>query len=601
MTGLRNYIRHTNQYISAEIEKFLIWRKQHISDRTFIIIVSIIIGIASGLAAAVLKSFVGYIDHFLNRGFQWEYRDYLFFIFPAVGILLTVLYVQRLQGGKLGRGISNILYTIVRKNSNVEKDKVYSHIITSGLTIGFGGSAGLEAPIVTTGSAIGSNIARKLKFDYQDKTALLAAGAAGGISAIFNSPIAGVLFAVEVLLREFSIPVIIPLLIASASASIVSRILYSEQLFYLITSDWKMEALPWYVLLGIIAGLLSVYVIRMSLRVEKMFMPKGRVYLKAIAGGLILGTFIFFLPPLYGEGYSTVESLLKNHYRELSDRSLYTEFRNNAWFNLVFAAVIVLVKVFATSVTVGAGGNGGIFAPSLFMGALTGYVFSHSLKLAGITDLNEANFIVAGMAGALSGILHAPLTAIFLIAEITGGYLLFVPLMIVSAGSYFISRYFEPWSIYTKQLAGKGRLLADKDKYILSSITVRDILEKDFMPLSPENKLGELVEKFSSSGKNIFPVLSPDGKLEGVIVADNIRAVLFNQNLYAETTVRDLMTQPPTILDIHSTMLAAMKKMDDEDVWYLPVSQNGIFAGFVSKSSLFTLYRKALKKERGEV
>lgn len=573
------------------------WRLKHLSNRTFLIVVSILVGFVAGLAAIVLKMIVHNIQLLLQWILEDDRFNFLLFVFPLIGILLTVYYVQRFRKGKLGRGVANILFAIAKKSGSIERDKTYTHLITSALTVGFGGSAGLEAPIVVTGAAIGSNAAKRLRLNYKERTMMLACGVAAGIAAIFNSPIAGVLFAAEVILYEFTIPAFIPLLIATATASVVSKLLYSGQLFFLITKGWELNAVPFYILLGILMGLVSVYVTRTSVFVEDLFKRNKNPYQKAITGGLLLGVLIFFIPPLYGEGYHSVEYLLSGKFSHLLDNSLFTGYSDNPWFFVLFAAIIFLVKIIATSLTIGAGGNGGIFAPSLFIGAVTGFTFVHSINLSGFFRLSEPNFIVAGMAGALSGVIHAPLTGIFLIAEITGGYALFVPLMIVSAISYLISRYFEPYSVYVRKLAEMGYGKYDRDKNALNMIKLKGIVETDFIPVKPGDSLRQLVETISRSKRNIFPVLNDKEKLVGIVLLDNIREIMFQHDLYDTMQVRELMTQPPAVLDVEEDLYNVMNKFENYNAWNLPVTTNGKYAGFVSKSTIFTKYRSLLIRQ----
>jgi CIC family chloride channel protein len=573
------------------------WRSRHVNKNTFLILVAIIVGLIAGLAAILLKIIVHNIQHLLRIVLENPSFNFLLFVFPLIGILLTVFYVQRFRKGKIGRGVGNILISIAKRSSNVEKDKTYSHLISSALTIGFGGSAGLEAPIVVTGAAIGSNTARGLKMNYNERTLMLACGTAAGISAIFNSPIAGVLFAVEVILYEFSIPAFVPILISSATASVLSIFFYKEKLFFLITKGWNMNAIPFYIILGILMGLISVYVTRMAIGTEKIFKSKEKPYQKAIIGGVILGLMIFLLPPLYGEGYYSIEKLLEGSYNSLLENSLFSGFSDNAWFVVLIAVIIVLVKIIATSVTIGAGGNGGIFAPSLFIGAVTGFAFAHAVNLLGIIHLTEANFIVAAMAGALSGVIHAPLTGIFLIAEITGGYALFVPLMIVSSLSFLIARYFEPYSIYARKLVEKGLHGKDKDRIVLNRIKLKNIIETDFISVMPSDTLGTLVDKIEHSKRNIFPVLNEDGHVQGIILLDNIREIMFRQEQYEKLHIKELMTQPPCLLDVNEEMHDVMKKFDVYNAWNLPVTEGNKYIGFVSKSTIFTRYRSMLIKQ----
>jgi CIC family chloride channel protein len=587
--------------MTARFNKLLaaihVWRTKHVSNNTFVIVISIVVGVVAGLAAITLKILVHNIQLALRTVLENPSFNFLLFVFPLIGILLTVYYVQRFRKGKLGRGIGNVLLSVAKRSSKIERDKTYSHLISSALTIGFGGSAGLEAPIVVTGAAIGSNTAKDLKMNYRERTLMLACGVAAGISAIFNSPIAGVLFAIEVILSEFTIPAFIPILIASATASVLSTLLYKEKLFFLISKGWAMNAIPFYIVLGILMGLLSVYVTRTAVKTEKIFDKRKKTYQKAIAGGLILGVMIFILPPLYGEGYFTIANLLEGKYEILLNNSFFTAFSGNQWFIVLVALIIVFVKIIATSVTIGAGGNGGIFAPSLFIGALAGFSFAHLINLLGIVELTESNFIVAAMAGALSGVVHAPLTGIFLIAEITGGYALFVPLMIVSSLSFLISRYFEPYSIYSRKLVEQGFHNKDRDRIVLNRIKLKNMLESDFVSVTSSETLGQLIEKIAHSRRNVFPVLDKQGRLEGIILLDNIREVMFHHEQYDKTHVKELMTQPPCILDIHEEMFDVVKKFDGFDVWNLPVSEGDQYVGFVSKSTIFAKYRTLLIKQ----
>jgi CIC family chloride channel protein len=479
--------------------------------------------------------------------------------------------------------------------------KMYSHLFTSALTVGFGGSVGLEAPIVITGSATGSNIARLFKLNHREKVLMVACGASAGIAAIFNCPIAGVIFSFEVLLGEVRIPAFIPLIIASATATVVSKVLYGGQLFFLVTKGWEISALPFYMLLGIACGLISAYMINLNSHVESLFRSSKKTFQKALVGGLLLGLMIFLFPPLFGEGYSSIEQLLKGEPKELLDKSLFYGLKSE-WLFILYIALIILLKIIASSVTIGAGGNGGIFAPSLFTGALTGFFVSHSVNVTGLAKLNETNFVAVGMAGVLSGVVHAPLTAIFLIAEITGGYVLFVPLMLVSAIAYFIGKYFEPYSVYTKELAKKGKWSNhDKDFYILNQIKLNDLIEKDFTVVKKDYTLGQLIQVISNSKRNLFPVLDENGRLQGIILLDNIREIMFSRELYDSMRVADLMTHAPTVIDINESMKEVMRKFEYFEVWNLPVVKSGKYLGFVSKSRIFNLYRNHLVDQSQEI
>ena len=577
--------------------KFLYWRINHISKRNFLVLASVIVGAVSALAAVILKMFVHWL-HRIPEYFSHVSTSHLWYIFlPLTGIVITTIITKILFKGKLEKGLGNILFSISRKSSRMEKEKMYSHIITSGITVGLGGSAGLEAPIMITGAAIGSNMARFLNLGYKDRTLLLACGAAAGIAAVFNSPIAGVIFALEVLLTEISIPVFIPLLISTATSIIVSKFLYKGQLFYLVTNDWYYHAIPFYILLGILCGLISVYMTRVTLNVEGFFARKKNIYTKAVMGGLSLGILIFIFPPLFGEGYDTVKTILAGAYSDLLNFSLFEPFKNNPWVVLLVTSVIIMLKVTATSLTLGSGGNGGIFAPSLFTGALTGFGLAFFVNTTGINNLHVGNFIVVGMAGILSGVVHAPLTSIFLIAEITGGYVLFVPLMIVSALSYFISKYFEPYSIYTKKLAQRGHLLThDKDSNILTLLKLDDLIERDMIPLKSSGTLKSLVDAFSVSNQSIFPVVDAGMNLLGVIYLDNVKHLLFDKELYNQVKILDITDTTVISIDKSENMDAAIKKFENTKSASIPVVNGTRYIGCISRSNIFSYYRRMLKQ-----
>jgi len=583
--------------LSTFIQRFNNWQKTHLGSRTMLVLASILVGIISALAAIVLKTFV-HLMHRIPEYFFRESGNHLWYLLlPVIGILLTVLVVRVFFKGMMEKGLGSILFSIVRRSGRVEKNKMYSHIVTSGITIGFGGSAGLEAPIVITGSAIGSNIATRLGFGDKERVLLLACGAASGIAAVFNCPIAGVIFAIEVLLTDITIPLFIPLLISTATSIIVSKLLYRGQLFYLITNDWYYHAIPFYILLGVICGLLSVYMTRVSLYIEDKMETKKENYLKALSGGLLLGGLIFLFPPLFGEGYTTVSSLLSGSFQDIVNNSLFISFRDNPWVLLIIVLLIILIKPIATALTLGSGGNGGIFAPSLFTGAMAGFGLAFLVNLTGISTLHINNFVAVGMAGIMAGVIHAPLTAIFLIAEITGGYVLFVPLMIVSAISYFISRYFEPYSIYTKKLAQKGHLFTgDKDSNVLRQILLDDLIETEFIPLLATDKFGKLIEAFTKSNRNIFPVVDEENNFVGVIQLDNVKELLFRPELHENLTIGDIVTGDVLSIEAGENMEVVMTKLENSNLWNIPVTRKGKYIGFVSRSNVLSFYRRILKK-----
>ena len=477
---------------------------------------------------------------------------------------------------------------------------MYSHVLTSAITVGLGGSAGLESPMVTTGSSIGANFARTYHLLYKDRVLLLASGAAAGIAAAFNSPITGVLFALEVLLADVSISAFIPLIIAAAVGALCSKMILKEGILLSFSHQqpFNYENIPFYIILGLLAGLVSVYYVRVFSKIERVFAArKKKAYANAIIGGTILAFLIFLFPSLFSEGYSSIKSLAEMKPELLLKNSVLESVSNNQWFLLAFVGVVMMVKVIATSVTINSGGNGGNFAPSLFVGAYLGYIFSRFVNLLGIAKLPESNFTLVAMSGILSGIFHAPLTGIFLIAEITGGYDLMIPLMLVSAISFAVMKYFEPYSMDAKKLAKKGHVLTkDKDKTILAALKTNAIIETGFHQVAPETTLGELVDIVAHSSRNIFPVVDKLNRLHGVITLDNIREIMFKHELYEKVTVKELMRLPLATITPGESMHAVMKKFDETGAWNLPVIENEEYKGFISKSSVFSSYRQMLKK-----
>ena len=581
----------------------LLWRVRHINDRAYLILVSVLVGLLAGLAAVLLKTLVHDAQHLLNVWVPGQYQVFSSSLYPIIGIALTVLFTRYFLDGNLGRGIGPVIYNIARQGSIVPRSKLYSQMISSFLTVTFGGSAGLEAPISVTGSAIGSNTSRILRIGRRERRLLTGCGAAAGIAAIFNSPIAGVLFAVEVILSELSAAAFVPLLISSATATVVSKALYAGQPFVLITTSWPVDAVPLYLMLAIFTALLSVYMIRVYFWADAYFARLTGIFWKVLLGGLALGSLVFLFPPLYGEGYEIVQLLLGGHSEQLIDRSLFDVFSDqSAWLVLIVAGGSMLLKVVATTITIGSGGNGGMFGSSLFAGALCGFIFARLINLSGLYPISEVHFIVLGMAGTLAGVVHAPLTGIFLIAEITGGYALFVPLMVVTSGSYLITRYFEPYSVYTRKLAQKGVYFnQDRDRSLLARLDVRALLQTDFLPVGPDDTLGELVHTFRNASRNLFPVVDAKGYLLGVVSLDTVRDALFDDEHYTTTRVRDLMEEPLAVVRPDDTLLDTLRCMEQLNAWALPVVDlDDQYLGFLLKSNILANYRRQLIKDSGE-
>ncbi|WP_240903201.1 chloride channel protein [Sphingobacterium sp. SGG-5] len=575
---------------------------QKISNRNFLVFLAVLVGIVSGLAAALLKGMTHSIAAFLQDDVQIEYKYYIYLLFPLIGILLSVMYVRRfIKGKKMEHGITPIIYAISRRSSKIPVHNSYSQIITSAITVGFGGSAGLEAPIAYSGAAIGSNIGSFFGLNYREITLLLACGTAAGIAGAFNSPIAGMIFAIEVLLPEFSIPAFIPLLIAVATSSVISKALYAEPLFHLVTGDWAMNGVFYYIILALVVGVYSIFFAKLSIRIKRWLDGIKNPYRKVWISGAILGILIFLFPALYGEGYITIQQILDGKHEALLGNSIFAPYQGIGIALLLFVVLTALFKTVASLVTLSSGGNGGIFAPSLVLGGLLGFSFAYGINLTGWAELNVVNFTVVGMAATLSGIMHAPLTAIFLSAEITGGYALMVPLMIVTAISYLINKAIMKHSIYTKVLAEQGDLLSleDKDGTVLSMMKLRYLLEKNFTILKPNEKAMDRRHDIIHTKRNIFPIVDDEGKFLGIIHSERLLEILLGEDVSAqEKPMQEIMQKPVDIVNISLRMDVVMQKMNREDVWMLPVvDDDGKYLGFISKSAVFNKYRALLMRQ----
>ncbi len=580
------------------IEKAINWIHEKTSEKQFLIFSSILVGISAGIAAVILKLFVHAIRHYLVDEFLLKYDfKYLYLILPLIGIGSTLLIVKYFFENQLNRGNTAILFAIAKKSSFLPFHQMYSHIITSGLTVGFGGSAGLESPIVSTGSAIGSNFARTYKLSYKERTLLLAAGAAGGIAGAFNAPIAGVLFALEVILVDISISAFIPLLIAAASGALLSKIILHESnlLFFKLKQPFDYNNVPFYILLGLLAGITSLYYVNFFDKVESKFHTIKSGFTKWFIGGVALVFLFALFPSLFGEGYESIKALSEFRTDALFRDSLLLGFIKSKWTLLFFITITLLLKAFAAAITLGSGGNGGNFAPSLFVGAYLGFAFSFFLTLMGFNDIPVSNFTIVAMAGILSGVFHAPLTAIFLIAEITGGYELIIPLMIVASISYIIVKRFHPESLDVRRLRNKGTIVSEnKDTSILSKINTKEMIETDFATIHFKATLRDIVETIKHSKRNTFPVVKKNNKLLGIIYLDNIREEMFNPELYDKVTAKEVMRKPSMIIDTKEDIFSIMRKFEESGQWNLPVVENEIYIGFLSKSSILDKYRHEL-------
>lgn len=583
------------------IDRLILWREKYLSERQFIILLSLFVGVASALAGVLMKFLIHQIEtlltnHFDQLGFNW-----LYLVYPVVGIWLTSLFIRYIVKDDIGHGVTKILYAISRKQSKIKPHNCWTSVVASSITIGFGGSVGGEAPIVLTGSAIGSHLGQLFKIDHRNLMVLVGCGAAGAIAGIFKAPIAGVVFTLEVLMLDLTMHSLLPLLVSCVTATCVTYVFSgtSAMFDFNLNNPFVIDRVPSSILLGICCGFLSLYFTRAMNWFENIFAKLKTPYRKLALGGSVVSILIFFFPSLYGEGYSLINTLLTGQnaadWGVVMDRSMFYGMDN---LLLVYLGLIILFKVFATTATNGGGGCGGTFAPSLFLGCIMGFIFARLWNTGNLDLVNvpETNYSLLGMAGVMSGVMHAPLTGMFLIAELTCGYDLFVPLMIVSVSSYLTIIAFEPHSIYSMRLAKKGELLThNKDAAIMTLMSMDDLIEKDFLTVTPDMTLGELVSTIAKARRNIFPVVDGAGHLKGIIQMDDIRNIMFRQELYRRYTCQQLMVDPPCIINIMESMMAVMRKFDETNAWNLPVeSKDGKFLGFISKSRVFSTYRQVL-------
>ncbi|OCB78873.1 chloride channel protein [Flavobacterium crassostreae] len=586
------------KYIS-KLESILAWSQSILTEKQFIFLSSILVGITAAFAVIVLKTFAHWVFLFATYINGILKLSFINSILPIAGLVLTVLVVKRFLGGSIEKGTSQILYAVAKKASIIPKKQMYAQIFTSSLTVGLGGSAGLESPIVVTGAAFGSNYAQKYKLSYKDRTLLIGCGVAAGIAAAFNAPIAGVLFAIEFLLVDVSISAFTPIMIAAATGALVSVITLDETILLNFKQQqvFDYHKIPFYVLLGIITGFLSIYYTRNFQRTEHFFQKlKLNPYKKALLGASVLAVLIFVFPTLFGEGYESIKTLSDNNPGKILENTLFSKYSTNNWVLIAFVGLTMMLKVFATGITLGAGGNGGNFAPSLFVGSYVGFVFSKTINLTGLTHLPVSNFTMVGMAGILSGLFHAPLTAIFLIAEITGGYSLMLPLMLVASISFAISKRFEKHSMDVKDLAQKGHAFtSNKDTNVLSTLETSAIIQTDYLTLSPDENLEKLVDLISHSNQVIFAVVDKEKQLLGVVHFNNIREIIFNTYRVKYTLVKDIMTTPLEIVYPFHSMETVMNKFERSKMAFLPVIKDEKYFGFISKSVALEAYRSKLK------
>lgn len=581
------------------LRRFLIWRVRHVSQTNFIMALSVLIGIVVGIGAVMIKYAVHFVQKIVELEIVNSYVHFLYFLFPMVGIGLAIIFIKYIIKRPVGHGIPSVLYALSKNRGKIHSSNIFSSIVTASLTVGFGGSVGLEGPTVSTGAAFGSNIGQWLRLDYKQLIILLGAASAAAMAAIFKAPIAAVVFAMEVIMIDMTVASVVPLLLASATAALTSMAFLGVDTIYSVqlTESYKIKELPYYVLLGILSGFLAVYFTRVYMFITGFFEKMESFWKRLLIAGSLLGVVILVFPSLYGEGFETINNNLAGNVSYVFENTFYTNLDDNFLYTLLFILLIMLFKVIATALTFGAGGVGGIFAPSLFLGSSLGMWFAFTINYFKVGVINIHHFAFAGMAGLIAANLHAPLTAIFLIGDITGGYSMFIPLMIVSVFAYTTVKIFQPNSVYTIQLAKRGELLThNSDQNILKLMTIEKVIERNFLPVQKHQTLGELVKIISKSKRNIFPVIDEDNHFEGVVVMDQIREIMFNRDKYDDTTVEDLMIIPPVIVHLDDNMEQVASKFHESGNYNLAVlDESDKYVGFVSRANVFSTYRRMLK------
>lgn len=584
------------------LTKFLVWRAKHISHRQFVAILSILVGFTSGMGAVILKNLTHFFQHLMEGRLVQEYHHAFYFVFPIIGLTLVYLVIKYVIRNKVSHGIPSTLYAISKRKGIMARYQMFGSILTAPITVGFGGSVGLEGPTVATGAAISSNIARALHLNHATRILLISCASAGALSSIFKAPIAAIVFAIEVFSLDLTLASLLPLLLASISAIITSYFFFGDDalLPFKIVDGFTIADVPFYMVLGLFGGITSIYFTEVYTRIQNFFDKLGSPIQKLMLGGVVIGILVFLVPPLYGEGFDTMNNLVQGNTDAVLENNFLNLDLNNGWVVILLLAGLVAFKIVASALTFGAGGVGGIFAPTLFMGSLMGNCVAKFINHLGIFKnmVSESNFTLVGMTGLMAGVLHAPLTAIFLIAEVTGGYELFIPLMVTAAISYALARYVHPHSVYAMELARKGELIThNKDHAVLMFMEMDKVIEKNFLPVYPKMNLGDIVHKVvTQSTRNIFPVVhEKKGTLLGIILMDDIRPIMFDQTMYDKVLATDVMQTPPSIIDLDTDKMAdVMKKFQDSGAWNLPVVKDGKYEGFISKSKLLTAYRREL-------
>ncbi len=595
---IRKYLIIWKRYSRIWLNKLVLWRIARISERHFLYLLSLVIGILSGIAAIILKNLIHFVSSKLMGWIAVDSIGFLFLLYPLIGIFLTFIFVKYIVKDDIGHGITKILHSISREESRLKKHNTWTSMVASSLTIGLGGSVGAEAPIVLTGASIGSNLARLFRLDYKFVTLMVGCGAAGAISGIFNAPIAGIVFTLEILMLDLTMGYLIPLLISAVTATLFTGFLMGEEVLlrFIPVHDFTADTIWFYILLGVFTGLLGIWFTRMSMNVEAKFKKIKSSVVRILTGGVVLGLLIFVFPPLWGEGYNEIALIFKGKGTDLMNNSVLFSWQSNEYLLLLFLAGILIFKVIAMAATTGAGGVGGVFAPTLFMGGIAGYFFTILMNSLFNLDLPGDNFALAGMSGMMAAVMHAPLTGIFLAAELTSGYGLFVPLMITAVSAYVTIIRTEPYSIYNKLLAQRGELLTHHaDKVALRLMDVRDLIETDFELLKPDAMLRDLVNAVSVSHRNLYPVVGPDDSCLGMVKLSDVRSLIFKHEKYDEVRVKDIMYMPEFYISPDDSMEKLVEKFESSGRYNLAVIENGKYLGFISRAVAFSEYRKTVQ------
>ncbi|MFB0939118.1 MAG: chloride channel protein [Urechidicola sp.] len=580
--------------------RFLIWKYKHVSERNFVYFLSILVGLLAGLVTVTLKNITYFIQSLLEGKFIKDYQTTLYFIFPILGLLVVFIFQKYILKKQISHGITSTLFAISKRNGIIERYKILASLIAAPITAGFGGSVGLQGPAVSTASAIGANLSQVFHMNTKTRMLLIGCAAAGAMSSMFKAPIAAIIFAVEIFSLDLAFASLIPLLLASISAVLMSYLFQGTHILlgFELQDEFAIKDILFYVFLGLMTGIASIYFTKMYFLITDFFKRiKNRMY-KLIVGGIAIGIMLYFIPPLYGEGYSMINNLLDGNHIAALGETPFDAYTDNIWVVIMLLTGVIIFKAIAMTTTFAAGGVGGIIIPTLFMGSALGNVIAKVINNIGLGfQVSESNFTLIGMTGLMAGVLHAPLTAIFLIAEITGGYELFVPLMIVTAISFSVTKYFIPNSIYTSELAKKGQLIThNKDNNVLMMMNLDKIIETNFKTISVEANLGEILKKgVAKSTRNIFPIVNDEKEFLGIILLDDIRNIMFDTELYETTLVKELMHNAPDVIDYDkNSMPQIMKKFKESGAWNLPVIKGGKYYGFISKSKLLTVYRRKL-------